>query len=81
MSSSVSSLFLATPSATNQAAAADSAATRQPVATTPSDVVQLTEAQQVYQLYNQGQRVSQIASSLNLTEAEVNSYLDLSLTG
>ena len=80
MSSSVSSLFLATPSVTDQAAAADSA-TRQPVATTTSDTVQLTEAQQVYQLYNQGQRVSQIASSLNLTEAEVNSYLDLSLTG
>lgn len=81
MSSSVSSLFLATPSVTNQGALADSAATRQPVATTTSDVVQLTEAQQVYQLHNQGQRVSQIAFSLSLTEAEVNSYLHLSATG
>ena len=81
MSSSVSSLFLATPSVSNQTAAAESAATRRPAATTTSDVVQLTLAQQVYQLYNQGQRVSQIASSLNLTEAEVNSYLALRATG
>jgi DNA-binding NarL/FixJ family response regulator len=40
--------------------------------------VQLTEAQQVYQLYNQGLPVTQIASSLSLSVAAVNSYLSLS---
>lgn len=39
------------------------------------DTVQLSEAQQVYQLYNQGQTVSQIASSLSLSVSEVNIYL------
>jgi DNA-binding NarL/FixJ family response regulator len=53
----------------------------QPAANTATDTVRLTEAQQVDQLYNQGQRVSQIASNLSLTEAAVNSYLDLSATG
>jgi DNA-binding transcriptional regulator LsrR (DeoR family) len=43
--------------------------------------VQLTAAQQVYQLYNQGQTVSQIASSLSLTEAVVNGYLNVTSTG
>jgi DNA-binding NarL/FixJ family response regulator len=39
--------------------------------------VQLTEAQQVYQLYNQGQQIPQIAGSLNLTVSAVNSYLGI----
>jgi len=47
-------------------------------APTAADSVHLTEAQQVYQLHNQGQRVSQIASSLNLTVAAVNNYLNVS---
>jgi len=81
MSTSISSLFLATPSTTNTAAAAASAVKPQPVASAGADTVQLTEAQQVYQLYNSGQRVSQIASKLSLTEAAVNSYLNLSATG
>lgn len=46
-----------------------------------SDIVQLTEAQQVYQLYNQGYEVTQIASSLSLTVAAVNSYLNISSSG
>jgi DNA-binding NarL/FixJ family response regulator len=45
------------------------------------DTVQLTVAQQVYQLYNQGQQVPQIAVSLNLSVAAVNSYLNLSNSG
>jgi DNA-binding NarL/FixJ family response regulator len=81
MSTSISSLSLATPSTANTAAATESAARPQPVASAGGDTVQLTEAQQVGQLYNQGQRVSQIASSLNLTEAAVNSYLNLTATG
>jgi DNA-binding NarL/FixJ family response regulator len=40
-----------------------------------ADTVKLTEAQQVDQLYNQGQAVSQIASNLSLTVSAVNSYL------
>jgi DNA-binding NarL/FixJ family response regulator len=39
--------------------------------------VQLSEAQQVYQLYNQGQQVSQIAATLNLSVAAVNTYLGI----
>lgn len=50
----------------------------EPATTQHTDTVQLTEAQQVYQLYNQGQQISQIADSLNLTVAAVNSYLNLS---
>lgn len=42
-----------------------------------ADTVQLTEAQQVYQLYNQGQQVSQIADTLNLPVEAVNNYLNL----
>lgn len=40
-------------------------------------VVRLSEAQQVGQLYQQGQQVSQIASSLSLTVQTVNSYLGI----
>lgn len=50
----------------------------QPPANAKTDTVRLTEAQQVYQLYNQGQQVRQIAGSLNLTVAAVNNYLNLS---
>jgi DNA-binding NarL/FixJ family response regulator len=42
------------------------------------DVVRLSESQQVYQLYNQGQRVSQIATSLRISVEAVNSYLGIS---
>ena len=41
------------------------------------DTIRLTAAQQVYQLYNQGQRVSQIASALSLSVDVVNGYLNL----
>ena len=43
--------------------------------TSSADTVRLTVAQQVYQLYNQGQAVSQIASHLSLTVSAVNGYL------
>jgi DNA-binding NarL/FixJ family response regulator len=42
------------------------------------DTVKLTESQQVYQLYNQGRTVSQIASSLSLAVSAVNNYLNIS---
>jgi DNA-binding CsgD family transcriptional regulator len=56
-------------------------APQQPPANASTDSVQLTEAEQVYQLYMQGQPVSQIALNLGLPEALVNNYLNLSPTG
>jgi len=55
-------------------------ATRQPAPQTtslPADTVTLTVAQQVYNLYNQGQSVPQIASGLNLTVDMVNNFLSI----
>jgi len=42
-----------------------------------ADTVKPSESQQVTQLYNQGQAVSQIASNLNLTVSAVNGYLGI----
>jgi len=79
MSSSISSLFPNTPPvAANVSSSPAPVAKAQPAPKVATDSVQLSEAQQVYQLYNQGQRVSQIASSLSLSEAAVNGYLNLS---
>jgi DNA-binding NarL/FixJ family response regulator len=76
MSSLISSQFPnAPPIDANTAAPA--APKTQPVAKTDGDTVELTLSQRVYQLHTQGQRVSQIASSLNLSEAAVNSYLKI----
>lgn len=68
---------LASNAASNPASNEKAAPKDQPVFV-PPDHVNLTEPQQVYQLYNQGQRVSQIASDLNLSVAAVNSYLNIS---
>jgi hypothetical protein len=82
MSTSISSVLLNAPSAAANASANQAPAPKpQPVANAAADTVQLTEAQRVYQLYNQGQKVSQIASSLSLTQAAVNGYLSLSTSG
>jgi DNA-binding NarL/FixJ family response regulator len=53
----------------------------QPSTATASDTVQLSEAQRVYQLYNQGLPIAQIASNLSLSEAAVNGYLNITNTG
>jgi DNA-binding CsgD family transcriptional regulator len=45
------------------------------------DTVQLTAAQQVYNLYNEGQTVSQIAFNLNLPVPLVNNYLGITNSG
>jgi DNA-binding CsgD family transcriptional regulator len=50
----------------------------QPAANASSDTVQLTVAERVYQLYNQGQQISQIATALSLSVAAVNNYLNIS---
>lgn len=47
---------------------------------TPTDTVTLTEAQQVYNLYNQGQTVTQISNSLSLPVSTVNNYLGITQT-
>ncbi len=75
---SIASLAAANPPSTSGAAAASSAAqpTPQPAAA-QTDTVQLSEAQQVYNLYNQGQTIPQIATSLSLTVDNVNFYLGI----
>jgi DNA-binding NarL/FixJ family response regulator len=50
-------------------------------ASASSDTVTLTEAQQVYNLYNQGQTVTQISSSLALPVSTVNNYLGITQSG
>jgi DNA-binding NarL/FixJ family response regulator len=50
----------------------------QQTANEPTDTIQLTEAQQVYNLYNQGQTVPQIADTLSLSLDSVNLYLGIS---
>ena len=65
---------------TSASAAANSAAqnTRSAPATVqPAVTVKLSQSQQVYKLYNQGQRVSQIAANLSLSVTAVNSYLGI----
>lgn len=84
MSTSISSVFSAPPAGADASANQTRAAPApqvQPTANVSSDTVQLTEAQRVYQLYNQGQRVSQIASSLSLSQAAVSGYLNLKTSG
>ncbi len=46
-------------------------------ATNHSDTVTLSQSQQVTQLYQQGQQVPQIASTLSLPVELVNSYLGI----
>jgi DNA-binding NarL/FixJ family response regulator len=48
---------------------------------TSTDTVTLTEAQQVYNLHNQGQTVPQISSSLSLPVSTVNNYLGITQSG
>lgn len=65
--------------ATANSSSSPPAAQKAPQPTNDSaDTVTLTESQRVYQLYNQGQAVLQIASSLSLTVDAVNSYLNIS---
>lgn len=74
----IHNLFAATGPAANAQGSQAAARPPQQPAQAATDTVQLTLAQRVFQLHNQGQRVTQIASTLNLPVAEVNSYLNLS---
>ena len=75
---SIASLVLS-PDAAGPTTNAEAVQAAPPVANN-ADTVQLTDAEQVYALYNQGQLVSQIATALNLPVAVVDSYLNLSGT-
>jgi DNA-binding NarL/FixJ family response regulator len=86
MSISISSSLPAAPVAvTNSSAPSAAAQQAQPTQTqqttkASADTVRLSESQQVYQLYNQGEKISQIASNLSLTVSAVNSFLGISDT-
>lgn len=85
MSITATNLFSAASAAVNGSSNAPAAPPPQPTANAPSasggaDTVQLTVAQRVYQLYNQGQQISQIASALSLSVDSVNSYLNITNT-
>jgi len=78
MSAISSSLSVASLAATPSANTATATQKVQQPANTAGDTVKLTVSQQVYQLYNQGQTVTQIASSLSMAVSAVNSYLNIS---
>jgi len=73
ISPSIASLSAANPSPNT----APAQKVQQP-ANNGGDTVKLSESQQVYQLYNQGRTVSQIALSLSLAVSAVNNYLNIS---
>jgi DNA-binding NarL/FixJ family response regulator len=78
MSISVSSALATASVAANSPSTSAAQRIEQPTnqqTASSADTVRLTVAQQVYQLYNQGQAVSQIASNLSLTVSAVNGYL------
>jgi DNA-binding NarL/FixJ family response regulator len=81
MSISISSSLPAAPVAVTNSSARPAAAQQTQQSTNASaDTVRLSESQQVYQLYNQGEKISQIASNLSLTVSAVNSFLGISDT-
>ncbi len=78
MSTPISSVFSNAGSAASNVRANPAPAQKpQPAPKAATDTVQLTEAQQVYQLYNQGLQVSQIATNLSLSVAAVTTYLSV----
>lgn len=78
MGISISSLLsTASVAAASTSSAPVAARNPQPTRNNSGDAVTLTESEQVYQLYNQGQQVSQIAASLSLPIEVVNSYLGI----
>ncbi len=81
MSISISTALSTAPISTaNEPATTVAAPASNNAAAGATDTVRLTVAQQVYDLYIQGQTVPQIATSLNLTVEFVNNYLGLSTT-
>jgi DNA-binding NarL/FixJ family response regulator len=77
VSISLSTSLSIPPAAVPSEPATAAAASRPQPVFIPPDRVSLSETEQVYQLYNQGQRVTQIAEALSLSVSAVNSYLNL----
>lgn len=72
-----SSLSIPSLAAANSSSTSAAVQTQQRTTDQSAYTVRLTEAQQVYQLYNQGQPVPKIATSLNLPVSAVNNYLGI----
>lgn len=82
--STISSVISSAAVAAGNAPTAAAQAVRpqvQPPSNNSGDTLTLTVAEQVYQLYNQGQQVSQIATSLSLPVSAVNNYLGITPSG
>lgn len=78
ISSALATVSVATPNSPSTTAAQQPVQQQAPEPTTTStDTVTLTEAQQVYNLYNQGQTVPQISTSLSVPVSMVNNYLGI----
>lgn len=74
----LTSSVTATQTSQPSASSAQAASALQAPSNNGGDFVQLTEAQQVEQLYSHGRTVPQIASNLNLSVQAVNNYLSIS---
>ena len=74
----LSSVSLAPVVSPNASSGAETAPNLQQPTTNSRDTITLSASQQVYQLYNQGLSVAQIASSLSLPVGTVNNYLNIS---
>jgi DNA-binding NarL/FixJ family response regulator len=72
-----SSLSTESFAAANSSSTSAAAPTQQGTTDQSAYTVRLTEAEQVYQLYDKGQQVSQIATSLSLPVSRVNNYLGI----
>jgi DNA-binding NarL/FixJ family response regulator len=78
MSISISNVLSSTAlTAAESSSAATAARVTQQAISEPEDTVKLTASQQIHQLYQQGQSVSQIADSLSLSVSLVNNYLGI----
>jgi DNA-binding NarL/FixJ family response regulator len=77
---SISSTLPALAPAVTKASAKPASAQPQPTTNASADTVQLSESQQVNQLYSQGQAISQIATSLSLSVSDVHNYLGITAT-
>lgn len=78
---SIAAISTLLPETSNSTANAPSTQALQPSVNVQADTVQLTVAERVYQLHNQGQQVSQIAQALSLSVAAVNNYLNINESG
>jgi DNA-binding NarL/FixJ family response regulator len=81
ISSALSTAVVAAANSSSNAAPVERNPQPQQTANTSGYTLQISEAQQVYQLYNEGQQIPQIAAALNLPVSTVNDYLGVSSSG